>query len=130
MPIGAEVTGWLSSEVVARTRAGSDDGTSAKKRTATSGRVTPPGGRATPPGGRATPPGSRDVNKRYTAPIPKSVRHSPPWFGPVLLALLIVGLLLIVGNYVGIMPGGTSNWYLIGGLIGIVIGAMMATQYH
>ena len=106
-----------------RTRAGSDDGTSSKKRTAT-------GGRATPPGGRATPPGSRDINKRYTAPIPKSVRHSPRWFGPVLLTLLVVGLLLIVGNYVGIMPGGTSNWYLIGGLIGIVIGAMMATQYH
>ncbi|MGD0441409.1 MAG: cell division protein CrgA [Acidimicrobiales bacterium] len=108
---------------MARTRAGSDDGTSSKKRTAT-------GGRATPPGGRATPPGSRDINKRYTAPIPKSVRHSPRWFGPVLLTLLVVGLLLIVGNYVGIMPGGTSNWYLIGGLIGIVIGAMMATQYH
>ena len=49
---------------------------------------------------------------------------------PVLLALLIIGLLLIVGNYVGIMPGGTSNWYLIGGLVGIVVGAMMATQYH
>ena len=80
--------------------------------------------------GRATPPKSRDVNKRYTAPIPKSVRHSPRWFGPVLLVLLVVGLLLIVGNYVGIMPGGTSNWYLIGGLVGIVIGAMMATQYH
>ena len=101
---------------MAKARAGSDDGTSSKKRTATSG--------------RATPPKSRDVNQRYTAPIPKSVRHSPPWFGPVLLGLLIVGLLLIVGNYVGILPGGTSNWYLIGGLVGIVIGAMMATQYH
>ena len=122
---------------MAKARAGSDDGTSSKKRTSTKGRVTPPGGRVTPPGGRATaaggratPPKSRDVNKRYTAPIPKSVRHSPRWFGPVLLALLVVGLLLIVGNYVGIMPGGTSNWYLIGGLAGIVVGAMMATQYH
>ncbi len=56
------------------------------------------------------------MNKRYTAPIPKSVRQSPRWYGPVLLALLILGLLLIVGNYVGIMPAGTSNWYLIGGL--------------
>ena len=91
----------------------------------------PPGNRsARLQAGRTTPPKSRDINKRYTAPIPKSVRHSPRWFGPVLLALLIVGLLLIVGNYVGIMPGGTSNWYLIGGLVGIVVGAMMATQYH
>ena len=81
--------------------------------------------------GRATAPkDSREVNKRYTAPIPKSVRRSPTWFGPVLLILLVVGLLLIVGNYVGIMPASPSNWYLIGGLVGIVVGAMMATQYH
>src|ERR1019366_8430332 len=101
----------------AKARAGSDEGTSSKKKPVSSGRATPP-------------KETREINKRYTAPIPKSVRHSPVWFGPVLLGLLIVGLLLIVGNYVGILPGGTSNWYLIGGLVGIVIGAMMATQYH
>ena len=78
-----------------------------------------------------TPPkDTRELNKRYTAPIPKSVKHSPRWFGPVLLVLLVIGLLVIVGNYVGIMPGGTSNWYLIGGLLAIVVGAMMATQYR
>jgi len=48
----------------------------------------------------------------------------------MLLVLLIAGLFLIVGNYVGVLPGSPSNWYLIGGLIGIVVGAMMATQYH
>ncbi|MFZ2056657.1 MAG: cell division protein CrgA [Acidimicrobiales bacterium] len=122
---------------MAKARAGSDDGTSSKKRTAKRGRVTPSSGRATPTSGRAmptsgrtTPPKSRDVNKRYTAPIPKSVRHSPGWYGPLLLVLLVAGLLVIVGNYVGIMPGGTSNWYLVGGLAGIVVGAMMATRYH
>ncbi len=95
-------------------------------------RTTAPPRRNVPPrAGRATPPkDKREVNKRYTAPIPKSVRHSPGWFGPMLLVLLVAGLLLIVGNYVGILPGGTSNWYLIGGLVGIVVGAMMATQYH
>jgi hypothetical protein len=103
--------------LVAKARAGSDEGTSPKKKPASSGRVT-------------APKDSREVNKRYTAPIPKSVRHSPPWFGPVLLILLVLGLLLIVGNYVGIMPDSPSNWYLIGGLFGIVVGAMMATQYH
>jgi hypothetical protein len=97
--------------------AGSDEGTSSKKKSAPSGRATPP---------KAT----REVNKRYTAPIPKSVRQSPRWFGPALLALLVVGLLLIVGNYVGILPASPDNWYLIGGLVGIVVGAMMATQYH
>jgi hypothetical protein len=111
---------------VAKARAGSDDGASSKDRPAKAGRSTP-----AKASGRTTPPkATREVNKRYTAPIPKSVRQSPRWFGPVLLVLLIAGLLLIVGNYVGILPGGTSNWYLIGGLVGIVIGAMMATQYH
>ena len=116
---------------MAKAHAGSDDSTSSKKPDSrpTAGQRPQANGQRRP-SGRATPPKSRDINKRYTAPIPKSVRHSPRWFGPVLLALLIIGLLLIVGNYVGIMPGGTSNWYLIGGLVGIVVGAMMATQYH
>ena len=119
--------------IVAKAPAGSDDGASSRERPAKRGQTTPSkGGRSTPSkGGRTTPPkATREVNKRYTAPIPKSVRQSPRWFGPVLLILLVVGLLLIVGNYVGILPGGTSNWYLIGGLVGIVVGAMMATQYH
>jgi hypothetical protein len=102
---------------VAKPRAGSDEGTSSNKKPATTGRATPPKDK-------------REINKRYTAPIPKSVRHSPRWYGPLLLVLLVVGLLLIVGNYVGIMPDSPSNWYLIGGLVGIVVGAMMATQYH
>ena len=102
---------------MAKARPGSDAGTSSSKKPASAGRATPPKDK-------------REVNKRYTAPIPRSVRQSPRWFGPVLLALLIVGLLLIVGNYVGILPGGTSNWYLVAGLVGIVVGAMMATQYH
>jgi Cell division protein CrgA len=105
---------------VARTRAKEDQGAGGKKVKAQGG------GR-----GRVTPSNkSRELNRRYTAPIPRNVRRSPPWFGPVLLVLLVVGLFLIVGNYVGILPGGTSNWYLIGGLVGIVIGALMATQYH
>jgi len=86
--------------------------------------------KADKPGRVTAPKGDRAVNKRYTAPIPRSVRVSPRWFGPVLLALLLIGLVLIVGNYVGILPGGTHNWYLIAGLVAIVTGAMMATQYH
>lgn len=102
--------------LVAKPRAGTEQGT-AKNKQAGSGRATPPQNK-------------REINKRYTAPIPKSVRHSPPWYGPLLLVLLVLGLFTIVGNYVGILPGGTNNWYLVGGLVGIVVGAMMATQYH
>ncbi len=67
---------------------------------------------------------------RYTPPIPKDQRKSPPWYPVVLLALLVIGLLMIVLNYVHVLPGGTSNWYLIGGIGAIVAGLTMATFYH
>ncbi len=67
---------------------------------------------------------------RYTPPIPKDRRRSPTWYPVVLLFLLIVGLLTIVLNYVHVLPGGTSNWYLIGGIGAIIVGLTMATFYH
>ncbi|MGH9294790.1 MAG: cell division protein CrgA [Acidimicrobiales bacterium] len=92
-------------------------------------------GRATPKGGRtaskpAASPASRKASGRYTPPIPKEQRRSAPWFGPVLLALLVLGLLVIVLNYVKLLPGGVNNYYLIGGIVAIVIGLGMATFYH
>ena len=42
---------------------------------------------------------------RYTAPIPKSVRHSPPWFGALILVLLIGGVAVIMVNYLALLPG-------------------------
>ncbi len=89
--------------------------------------VTDKPGRATPKGGpapRAAKPG------RYTPPIPKEKRQSPPWFPFVLLGFLILGLAVIVLNYVNVLPGGTNDWYLIGGIAAIVAGLFMATFYH
>jgi hypothetical protein len=89
--------------------------------------VTDKPGRATPKGGpapRAPKPG------RYTPPIPKEKRQSPRWFPFVLLGFLILGLAVIVLNYVNVLPGGTSDWYLIGGIAAIVVGLFMATFYH
>lgn len=85
--------------------------------------------------GRATPKGGATVRQpvssgRYTPPIPRQVRHSPRWFPVVLLGFLVLGLLLIVLNYVNVLPGGTNNWYLIAGIGAIVTGLFMATFYH
>lgn len=66
---------------------------------------------------------------RYTAPLPRSAKQSPRWVGVLLLALLIAGVLLILVNYLGVLPGGASNWYLIGGIILILAGFGVATQY-
>ncbi len=67
---------------------------------------------------------------RYTPPIPKEQRKSPAWVGVLLLALLVLGLLLIVLNYVGVLPSGTHNYYLVAGIVAIIAGLVMATTYH
>src|SRR6202034_2932418 len=92
------------------------------KQAANGGRVTRKSGRVTPKGGHtAAKPGNAVKSGRYTPPIPKDRRRSPAWFPVVLLALLIIGLLMIVLNYVHVLPGGTSNWYLIGGIGAIIV---------
>ena len=58
------------------------------------------------------------------------MRHSPPWFGPLVLALLVLGVLTIILNYFGVLPGGASAWYLLVGLVVIFAGFLMATRYR
>ena len=52
--------------------------------------------------GRVTPSKKQVVaSGRYTAPIPRDKRHSPPWFPFVIIGLLVVGLVVIIANYAG-----------------------------
>jgi hypothetical protein len=98
------------------------------------GRVTPKGGT-----GRVTPAGtsagaraaaSGTTTGRYTAPIPDEYRSSP-WYVPaIMLAFFGLGVLAIVLNYLSLLPASPSNWYLLGGLVGIVAGFIAATKYH
>jgi hypothetical protein len=50
--------------------------------------------------------------------------------GPLILVLLIGGALMIVLNYFNVLPGGPSNWYLIGGIVLIAAGFVVATRYR
>jgi hypothetical protein len=88
------------------------------------GRTTPKGG------GRATPPGSRIASGRYTAPIPDEYRSSPWWVPTLILFFFIAGVLVIVLDYLSLLPASPNNWYLLGGLLGIVLGFVSATRYH
>jgi hypothetical protein len=84
-------------------------------------------------GGRVTPSQKQVAQSRsgrYTPPIPRESRHSPGWFPFVIIGLLVVGLIVIIGNYAGAMPGGTHDWYLIGGIAAIIVGLVLATYYH
>jgi len=67
---------------------------------------------------------------RYTPPIPRTVKVSPKWMGPLILALLVVGALTIVLNYFNVLPAGPSNWYLLGGIVLIAAGFVVATRYR
>jgi hypothetical protein len=73
---------------------------------------------------------ANEVSSRYTPPIPKYEKMSPPWVPVLMFVLLGVGSLLIIVNYLGILPGGTENWYLVVGLALILGGIGVATQYH
>ncbi len=91
---------------------------------ARSGRRTPPQGKVVP--GRATPAPSG----RYTPPIPKSQKSSPWWVAVLMLGLLIAGMLVIVCNYLDLLPGGANNGYLFLGLGLITVGFLVATRYR
>jgi len=98
-------------------------GRSAEGRTTAKGTATRGSSRV----GRYTPP---EEGGRYTPPIPKAVRHSPRWFGATVLALMVLGVLMILLNYLSVLPGGVSVWYLIGGLAVVFVGFLMATRYR
>jgi hypothetical protein len=77
-------------------------------------------------------PSTAEESGRYTRPIPKSVRRSPPWYGALVLALLIVGVAVIVVNYLAHIPfvAHGSAWGLVAGLVLIFAGFLLATRYR
>jgi len=93
-------------------------------------------------GGHTAASGSRvtaSKRGRYTAPLeggrvtPKNdprVTSSPQWYGPTILGLMLVGTLMVTMNYLQILPGSASPWYLVAGLGLIFGGITLATKYR
>ena len=97
------------------TEAKAGDRPAVTKRPATSGRVTP------------------KQSGRYTPPIPREYRHSPAWVPVLMLTFLILGMIIIISNYLpgaGILPGDSNNLYLLLGLGLITVGFITATKYR
>ena len=96
------------------------------------GRARPKGGRTTPKGGsiRGGRPDPATTPGRYTAPIPREYRVSPWWVPTLMVAFFGIGVLWILLNYVNVLPGGASNWYLLAGLGLIVAGFVTATRWR
>ncbi len=67
---------------------------------------------------------------RYTPPIPRKFKKSDPRMLYLIFGLLGLGVLLILLNYLDLLPGGVSSWYLLVGLVLISGGFFVATGYR
>jgi len=76
--------------------------------------------------GRATPPRSG----RHTPPVPKKVKTSPRWMGFAIVGSFVVGALVVILDYVGLLPGGVNNIWLLAAIAAIFVGLLLATRYH
>jgi hypothetical protein len=81
---------------------------------------------ARPTTGRVTPKGSN----RYTPPVPREMKVSPRWVPILMFVLLILGMVIIVANYLEVLPGDAKNTYLFLGLGLITAGFITATKYR
>jgi hypothetical protein len=81
---------------------------------------------------RVTPKSTPAASTRYTPPTPHyEDLPSPTWVPVLMFALFALGMLTIFLNYVAILlPGATSNWYLLLGLGFILGGIITATQFR
>jgi len=58
-------------------------------------------------------PQSKSKRSRYTPPPPKNAPASPLWMGVAITTFLLTGLVVVVTNYLGLLPGDAENRYLI-----------------
>jgi hypothetical protein len=92
----------------------------------TGARVTPKGGPTKKVGGSQP-----EASTRYTPPVRKGGGPSPRWLPVLMLGLVALGVLVIFLHYVDmVLPGASSNWWLLAGLMSILGGILAATQYR
>ena len=69
-------------------------------------------------------------SKKISAQMSDVGGPSPRWFVITMSSLMIIGVLLIVLNYLTLLPGSVSRWSLWSGLGCIGIGFLMTTKYN
>ena len=91
------------------------------------GRVTPKGGPARKSGGAGS---ASTASGRYTPPIPREFKVSPWWVPALIVAFFVLGVLVILLNYLSLLGGSANNIYLFIGLGLIVAGFIASTRWH
>jgi hypothetical protein len=73
----------------------------------------------------------RRTSRPYAQPPPKKrPKSSPTWYGYLVLGLILVGVAVIVLNYMDFIPGGTQQHWLWVGLALIAGGFGAATRWR
>lgn len=75
-------------------------------------------------------PKSKTKRRRPQPPPKAKPKRSPAYVGALFFTLLLGGVVVIVGNYVQIFPGGTANWRLWYGLGLVTASFIVATRWH
>jgi hypothetical protein len=74
-------------------------------------------------------PESRSKRSRYTPPAPKKAPPSKLWLPVTMFTMLGAGMVVVVTNYLGLLPGGDAqNSYLFIGLGLIAGGFLLSTR--
>jgi hypothetical protein len=71
------------------------------------------------------------ASKRYTPPAPKAAKRSALWVPVAMFSCLVLGVVVIGGNYLSLLPGGeASNNFLIIGLVLLIGGFVLSTFFR
>jgi hypothetical protein len=60
----------------------------------------------------------------------KDTKVSPTWYVVTMFSLMAIGVLVIVLNYIDLVPGGQRSMFLYSGLGAIAVGFLMTMNYH
>jgi hypothetical protein len=73
----------------------------------------------------------RRKGSRYTPPTPKDSKHSHLWVPVAMFTCLVLGVVVIAGNYLQLLPGGeASNNFLLIGLGLLIAGFVLSTYFR
>ena len=80
--------------------------------------------------------GRKKASKRPTPPKKQATSEveeqgaSPAWYIGLMFGLMAVGIVVILLNYMGLVPGGTDSKWLLGGLGMFGIGFAMTLNFR
>ena len=73
-------------------------------------------------------PESKSKRSRYTPPAPKKAPKSKLWVPVSMFTCLALGVVIIAGNYLQLLPGGeVTNTNLVIGIVLLVVGFVLST---